>query len=465
MIAPTNFDNYGNFEAVSTNMPPLGLAYICSAFEEVGCQVDFRDYQLEKTRLQVILDEIADGHYQLVGMQINITNVNSCLKLANLVKQTEGSIRIILGGAHATIFPDDVIKNPAVDYLCVGEGEKTVKELVQCIENDIEPEEVQGLYYRDKKGLVHKNPLRPLVNNIDELPVPKYALFNPSLYSPPVQIRGRRVFIIMTSRGCPYKCSFCASSKVWGGRIRYQSIDRTMAEMRLLKEKFAVDSLEIYDDNFAANRKRVKELCQRMIDEKLGIQWMCFTRADHLDDREMLRLMKQSGCYLIVLGIENGNNRILEMLNKQLDLTVAKKNIELVNQIGILVQSSFMIGLPTETYEEIQNTISYSIKIGLTYAVYPIFTPFPGTPIYNLAIENGCMEDLNFDKFVIWGNGVYSSKDMTPRVYRKLQKQAFMRFYFRPQILWRIGFEMLRLPIKRMINFILGGLAYFVKPV
>lgn len=456
-------DNYANLKTVATNMPSLGLAYIYSSLEEAGCNVSFQDYQCRKVSIEEILSYIDRGQFDVVGMQTYVSNINKCLTMAEIIKDRRPDTKVLLGGPHATIFPDMVIKHPAVDFVCVGEGEITCKELVEYLYRETEPKDVSGLYYKDRDGNIRKNPGRPFVKDLDSLPVPKYEIFNPAQYYPAVHIRGKRVFNFITSRGCPYKCSFCAATKIWGNRYRHHSVERSINEMKILKEKLNVDSLQIYDDNFTTNKSRVKRLCKKMIDENIGLQWICYTRADALDDEEMLLLMKKAGCYMIVVGIENGNERLLKLINKSLDLTVAQKNIQLTRKVGLNVLSSFMIGLPSEAMEEIEKTITFSKNIGLTYATFPIFAPYPGTPIYEMAQKYGTIKNDNFDVFSRWGNGVYSSGDLTPETYRTMQTKAFLSFYLRPNVIWRIIREFSALPFGRMCRFIMGGMSFLLK--
>ena len=463
MMAPMTIDeNYANLKTAAANMPSIGLAYIYSAFKEAGCDVKFQDYQCRKTVINDIIEYIEKEQFDLVGMQAYVTNINRCLKIAHLIKTKRPQTKIILGGPHATIFPDMVITHPAVDYVALSEAEFTVKELVECLHNNIEPKEVLGLYYKNN-GEIHKNPQRPFCKNLDELPVPEYMMFNADDYFPAVHIRGKRVYNMITSRGCPYKCTFCSATEVYGNKYRYQSIERTIKEMRFLKEKLGVDSLQIYDDNFTTNKKRTKNLCKRMIEEQLNLQWVCYTRADAIGDEEMLDLMKKAGCYMIVIGIENASERILKLINKQLDLEIAKRNVELAAKTKINILSSFMIGLPSESIEEIENSIELSKNLALTYATFPIFTPYPGTPIYEDAKKYGTIINENLDKFSRWGDGVYSSNGIDPKVYRELQRKAFRKFYLRPKVLFKLTKEFSKLPMKRMRRFVKGGLELLVK--
>ena len=464
MMPPMSIEeNYANLKTVAANMPSVGLACIYSALEEAGCEVRFKDYQCQKILVDEIIDYINREQFDLVGMQTYITNTSICFQISSMIKDKRPNTKIILGGPHATIFPDMVIKHPAIDFVCISEGEITVKKLVECLNKQLEPKNVLGLYYKDRNGTIHKNPGRPLVEDLDTLPTPKYEMFDPTQYFPAVHIRGKRVYNMVTSRGCPYKCAFCAATRVFGPGFRYHSIERTVKEMKFLKEELLADSLQIYDDNFTTNKRRVKSLCKRMIEEKLDLQWVCYTRADALGDEEMLHLMKEAGCYMIVIGIENGNERILKLINKRLNLGVARNNVLLARKAKINVLSSFMIGLPTETIEEIENTIKFSTNIGLTYATYPIFTPYPGTPIYEDAQKYGTIHSESFDDFSRWGNGVFSSKGLSPDIYRKMQKKAFRRFYLRPKIILRIILEFTRLPFGRICRFIKGGLPFLVK--
>lgn len=468
LMPPMNIeDNYANFKTVAANMPSLGSAYIYSVLEEVRCKVQFKDYQCQKTSIDEIIDYIDCEQFDLVGMQTYITNINMCYEISSMIKDRRPKTKIILGGPHATIFPDMVIKHPAIDFVSISEGEITVKELIEALDRQSENKlkNISGLYYKDKDGKIYKNSSRALIKNLDMLPMPKYEIFNPTQYFPAVHIRGRHVYNIITSRGCPYKCTFCAATRVFGSGFRYHSVERSIKEMKFLKEKLSVDSIQIYDDNFTTNKTRVKILCKRMIEEKLNLQWVCYTRADALGDEEMLLLMKKSGCYMIVIGIESGNERILKLINKNLDLDIARKNIQLVRKAKINILSSFIIGLPSETIKEIENTIKFSTSIGLTYATYPIFTPYPGTPIYEDAQRFGTIHNENFDEFSRWGDGVYSSKGLSPVMYRKLQKKAFRRFYLRPKILLGIMLDFIRLPFFRMIRFIKGGLLFLLRPV
>lgn len=469
MMPPMSIkDNYANLETVAANMPSLGLAYIFSAFEEAGCEVRFKDYQGQKISIEEITDYIESEQFDMVGMQTYITNINTCFEVSAIIKNKIPNIKTILGGAHATIFPDMVIKHPAIDFVCISEAEYTVKELVECLNNGQSEEgmkNILGLFYKDKNGKVCKNPSRPLEKDLDNFPMPKYEIFNASQYYPAVHIRGKRVQNMITSRGCPFKCTFCAATRVYGSTFRYISVERSIKEMKLLKEKFNTDSLQIYDDNFTTNKKRVIELCKRMIEEKLNFKWVCYTRADLIGDEEMLLSMKKAGCYLIVVGMESGNERILKLINKKLDLNVARKNLKLANKCKINVLSSFMIGLPSATVDEIENTIRFSTSVGLTYATYPIFTPYPGTPIYEDAKFYGTIHSQNFDEYSRWGDGIYSTKGLSPQIYRKLQTKAFRTFYFRPSILWKIFLEFTKLPFPRMIRFIKGGTLFFLSSI
>lgn len=464
MMPPMSIEeNYANLRTVAANMPSIGLAYVYSAFEEAGCDVEFQDYQCKKVVINDIVDYISKEQYDLIGMQTYITNMNRCFEVASLIKKKTPQSKIILGGPHATIFSDMVIAHPSVDYVAISEAEYTVKELIKCLGNNIEPNEVLGLYWKERNGKIHKNPRRPFAENLDKLPVPRYEIFNPDNYFPAVHIRGRRVHNIITSRGCPFKCTFCSATEVYGNRYRYQSIERSIREMKFLKDKMGVDSLQIYDDNFTTSRKRTKELCKKMIEESLDLQWVCYTRADTIGDDEMLHLMKEAGCYMIVVGIENGNERILKLINKQLNLDIARRNLELAEKASINVLSSFMIGLPSETIDEIENTIEFSTTLALTYATYPIFTPYPGTPIYEDAKNHGTIVSDNFDEFSRWGEGVYSSNGIDPGIYKKLQKKAFRRFYLRPKIIVELMKEMSQLPWERGYRFVKGGLAFLIK--
>ena len=464
MMPPVTVDdNYADFSDVAACMPSLGLTYVYRAFEIAGAKPVFRDFQQKSISKEEIIAVIEQGSYDAVGMQTFITNINRCLAIASLIKERLPHVKVLLGGAHATIFSDEVMQDPSVDFLFLGESEQTIKEFVPAFQKgDREAlRSMKGIYYRDEDGAVYKNDRRPLIENLDEVPFPKYDMFDVRKYYPAVHIRGSRVFNMMTSRGCPYSCSFCAATKVFGSGFRFHSIERTIEEMRYLKNNMHADSLQIYDDNFTTHKRRVKELCEAMIREKLNLKWNCYTRADHMGDEEMLRLMKRAGCYMMVCGIENGNERILKLLNKRLNLTKARENLEKVRKAGINVQASFMIGLPGETREEIQNTIDFADSLPITYATFPVFTPYPGTPIYADAEALGTILSQNYDEYSRWGEGVYTSNGIPPEEYKAFQKKAFNTFYLKPSRLLKCGWDALHFPFPRFIRYAMGGLRYF----
>jgi len=413
MMPPMSIgENYHTVKHIAPHMPSLGMAYVYSALKEIGVDVDFIDYQCKKVSQEQIIEDCKP--YDFVGMQSYVSNINRCFDVAKLIDKP-----IILGGPHASLFGAHLVND--FHSVIMGEGENIIRRL---------PFLDRGIY------------TLPLESNLDNLPLPAYEIFGNDYY-PAIHIRGRKVRNIITSRGCPYSCTFCSASEIYGHKYRYQSIERTIKEMKILKN-MGVDSLQIYDDNFTTNKKRTKELCKAMIKENLKLQWCCYTRADALNDGEMLESMKSSGCYLIVVGIENGNPRVLKEMDKRLDLDKARQGLELVREIGINSLSSFMIGFPSETMEEVKSNIEYSRTLPLDYATYPIFTPYPGNRAYEQALKHGEILTSLLDNYSRWGDGVYLEKGIPRGWYKQMQYKAFVRFYLRPKIMWNMLKELFR---------------------
>ena len=290
--------------------PPLGLAMIAAVLMENGYEVKILDLPalglFENSLPTIIHQEKPD----VVGITAMTSTISSAVSTAKKVKETNSNIAVVLGGAHATILPEETLKNaPEVDIIVRGEGEQTTLELVKVLEeNPSSINQVLGVTYREG-ARIKSNPSRPLILDLDALPFPAFHLLPMGKYRlhPPF---GRRspVMPIITSRGCPYRCIFCSKS-VFGRKYRSNSPDYMINEIQLLVEKFGVKEIKFYDDAFTLDKKRVVSFCTQLKERGIGIPWTCETRVN-LVDEELLRIMNNSGCYMIEYGVESGNQEV-----------------------------------------------------------------------------------------------------------------------------------------------------------
>lgn len=327
----------------------------------------------------------------LVGITAWTTFVASAFKIASICKD-ENKL-VVMGGPHISLKWDEVMKIcPDVDFLVKGEGEETFLKLVKSIEDRGISEEkdelfknIKGISYRWNGKIIH-NPPREFIKNLDSLPFPaRDLLLNKNLYD------SEDMGLIMTSRGCPYNCAFCATS-IWKRKVRYRSIDNVIREIKLVIDTYGTRQFTFKDDSFTVNRKRVLEFCDRLIEENIRINWECNTRVDHIDE-ELLRKMKVAGCNGIKVGIETGSERVLKLLNKRTILSQCREAAKLFKKVGIYWTGYFMMCIPSETKEEVYQTLNFMKELKPDFASFSVYEPYPGTALFKIGIERGLIQN------------------------------------------------------------------------
>lgn len=241
----------------------------------------------------------------------------------------------------------------------------------------------------------------------------------------------------MTTRGCPFECSYCAGHTVTGKKIRFRSVGHVMAEIELLYTKYGIREIHILDDNFTLNREYVRKFCWELIKKNFKVFWCC-TNGVRLDclDQQTLKLMKDSGCYYISVGIESGSDRVLTLMKKRLSIEIVKKQVQLVKKSGFDINGFFILGYPGETEEDIRKTIRFAKTLGLKRAAFPNFLPLPGTEVYQSLIDSGELkeEEIDWDK-LFHSDVPYSPPPMSKKRLKYLQRRAYLEFYLRPEVL------------------------------
>ncbi|MDO8623507.1 MAG: radical SAM protein [archaeon] len=440
-------ERYGKFSDIGTLYPPLGLAYLAAYAEKEGHEVKIIDSEAEGYGYEEIIKIASEFKPQVVGMQTYCTNMNRVYKVAENLKNIM-DIKVVLGGAQATLEPERLISNKYVDVVVYGEGEKTFANLLNALDKKNSLNKIEGIVYK-QKGKVIKNKPQSLIKNLDEIPLPARHLLPMEKYHSAANLRGKRTLNIMTSRGCPYRCAYCAGSLIFGKTFRFSSTDRVIEEMKLLRDKYHADDVQFFDETFTVNRERVIELCDKMIKENINIEWSCYTRVN-LVDGELLRKMKQAGCYLIFYGVESGVQRLLNLIQKDITLEQAENAIKMTHEEGIETWASLILGLPSETKEESIQTIKFAIKLNPTFVQFPIATPFPGTKLYNLALENGTIKD-DWDNFMSWDQIVFVSNGRTEEELKETVKSAYKKFYLRPGYIFKRMISLSHLPPSKFI--------------
>jgi len=412
--------------------PPLGLVHIGSVLEKAGHQVKIIDAEAEGLSDDIIRKRIMKFQPEFCGIHTNTWTFKSVKKLAKQIKNWFQNIKIILGGPHLVNFGELSLKEcSSIDYGVVGEGEETIVDLLNNLEN---PQKVKGIIYRD--GKVIKTEPRPYIENLDKLPLPAWHLLPMGKYK---YTLGRRkgFAILFSSRGCPYNCIFCDSKERFGKTTRYRSVESLIEEIDLLYNQHKVREIIFYDDTFTLNKQRIYDLCQRL--EKYNLLWECRTRINCVD-YNLLKAMTKAGCYRIRFGVESGNQRILNILKKGITLEQARDAFKWCKELNIKTFAYCMIGNPTETEKEMEETINFVLELDPDYAVFSATRAInKGTELFKWAVENSKIEENYWERFI-----KEEVKDGAPLLYphtRKWVKKAYRRFYFRPsyilKTLWK----------------------------
>lgn len=331
----------------------------------------------------------------LVGITALTGTYKSAEMIAEIVKNHDPKITIVIGGVHPMILPDEVTKNKMFDFVVRGEGENTFLEIAR----GEKKENILGLTYRDDNGFVVHNPERPFIIDLDTIPFPARDLYIN-------ETKSMDYGYIMTGRGCPFQCTYCASKKIWNRKARFRSEQNVIDELKYVRATFGTRSFYFIDDTFTLDRKRAKKICQMIIDEGMDIEWICDTRVDTLDE-ELLILMKRSGCSRVKIGVESGSDRILKKIKKGITKDQIRRAVSLIRKVGLDFTIYLMIGFPTETDEEVHETIDFARELNPKYYSLSILAPYPGTEIYDDVIQSGITLPKEH-----WEYFFHQSKDM-----------------------------------------------------
>ena len=399
----------------------LGLCYIASVLRNNGHYVKiynadylderryanqieiFQNYENYKHILQNPEHEIWDEirHViksfspDIVGITALTGTCKSAENIAKISKQISSGIVVVSGGVHPTLLPDETIRNECFDFVIRGEGEQTFLELA----NGMKKEVILGLTYRDDMGNIIHNSRRGSIEDLDTIPFPAKDLYLNDT-------KDMDYGYIITGRGCPFECTYCASKKIWNRQTRFRSEQNVVDEIKHVYHTFDTKSIYFIDDTFTLNKKRAKRICQMIIDEGLDIEWICDTRVDTLD-KELLHLMKKAGCVRIKIGVESGSERILKKIKKGITKEQIRFAVSLIRDVGIDLTIYLMIGFPTETDNEVQETITFARELDPEYYSLSILAPYPGTEIYDDVIRSGVTLPKEH-----WEYFFHQSKDM-----------------------------------------------------
>ena len=435
LIYPLGYDAQAagrDISRMANLMPPLGLAGIAAYLEQHGFTADIIDCFAYPDSDRLIDDYVRRWRPAYIGATCTTAGFLDAVRIFGRIKEFSSETRAVVGGPHVSALRQRILQEyPQVDYAVVGEGEGPMRSLMEAGGN---PAGIVGMVYRDNGKVVFSGFQKDLMV-LDALPLPAYHKIEgfPKKYQLPIFNYPRTPNTsCISSRGCPYQCSYCDRS-VFRRSFRYNSADYLYRHVRFLKENFGIRHINFYDDQFTFNRDRVAAFCRRMIDEPLGVTFNCAVRAEHVDP-ELLALMKKASCWMISLGIETGDPELLAQHRQNADLELMARTIRAIHRVGIRVKGLFMIGLPGETEQTFRRTMEYVFSLPIDDLNVAKFTPFPGSPLYENIHSLGTFEE-NWEKMDCM-NTVFVPNGMTREQLEALFLEFYKRYYTRPKTLW-----------------------------
>jgi len=373
---------------------PIGIAYLTAVLEKSGYDVTVIDCPALGIDHENLGAKIATIEPSVVGITSVTPMIQSALLAAHVAKEKCPNTIVILGGPHVTFMDEQILsENPEVDVVVRGEGEQTLLELMRHVSNFGDLHEIAGITFRNN-GRIIRTPNRPFIQNLDELPRPAYEQLPLKKY----QLFGKTILPIMTSRGCPFRCSYCVSSRLNGVKFRARSPKNVVDELEWLRDTHGADAFSFYDDAFTFDIERAGKICEEIKNRNIGLPWDCQTRVDRIS-KEVLVKMREAKCQLVSFGVESGSQKILDAVNKRTTVEQNERAIGWAKEVGISVSISVIIGYPGETPDTLKQTMDFIRKVEPDYVYLCLATPYPGTALRELVKELGWNMSIEWSQY------------------------------------------------------------------
>jgi anaerobic magnesium-protoporphyrin IX monomethyl ester cyclase len=409
---------------VRGELPPLGISYIASVLEEAGHIVKILDISALNLTVDEFCQEINNFEPELVGVTTTTSTLFGALEAAKIAKEA-GAITV-LGGPQLSVYPKETLSYSYVDYGINGEGEFVMLELINALEKKMPPDNIKGLIYKNNDEVYVNEPA--IIEDIDSLPFPAYHLLPMKRYDSIIGLYPTSTMI--STRGCPYKCHFC-SKQPSDIKFRFRSPKNVVNEMEYLVEKFKIREIMFYDDVMTSCRSHVVGICEEILYRNLKIKWETPARVDNVDNG-LLELMHRAGCIRLRYGVESGDEDILKLMDKKIELKEVRRVFKLTKKTGIETFAYFMIGYAHETEVTIRKTIGFALELNPDIVMFTAVTPYPQTPLYKLAMQEGLIKNDYWREFTLGNIKAQRIPYFLPDIERWIKK-AYSSFYFRPK--------------------------------
>ncbi|EKQ52490.1 MAG: Fe-S oxidoreductase [Methanobacterium sp. Maddingley MBC34] len=426
LINPPYFNS--KYKFIGLVAPPLGIAYIAAVLEENGIDVEIIDAAALEMSWETLENEIKRISPGLVAVTALTPTIDKAMQTAELAKKTCPQATVVMGGYHPTFNYQEMLERDYVDIVVMGEGEYTMLELVETLDEGGDLKNVKGIAYKDVV-----TPTRPIIEDLDELPFPARHLLPMDHYK--ILNMKLHTATMISGRGCPMQCSFCASAALHGNKLRMRSPMNVVDEMEHLINDHDSGMIAFMDDTFTLKPSRVEEICDEIKKRDIDVYWGCTARADTLSEK-LLRKLSDSGCITMFLGVESADQQQLDRVNKQMTIEKIRQAFKLSRENDIRTIASVVLGMPGDTKESIERTIKFVRELNPSYALFSLATPYPGTRFYQEAVQDNLIKVKDWSKYTLL-SPVLETVDCSLDELKQMQKKAFRQFYLRPVYLMK----------------------------
>lgn len=428
-------ERYGSLAGAGSCLPSLGILFLAAITRQKGFSTALSDASALSLTMSELLQRVESERPDVLGLSATTFSIFHAAAFAALAKEKLPDLIVVIGGPHVSAAPLETMGRFAVfDVAVIGEGEVTIIDLLEAIDNKSPFIDIPGIILREG-GDLKSTGRRQFLTDLDKLPYPAWDLLDgfPEKYLPaPFKVRKTPAASLVTSRGCPNSCIFCDRS-VFGTSCHAFSAEYVVGMIRHLAENFGIREFSFEDDTFITFKKRLVAICHGIIDLGLDISWTCLGRVNGVD-KETLELMRRAGCWQISFGIESGCQEILTAIHKNVTLAQIEKALSLCSDAGIFSKGFFIVGHPGETRETLSRTFDFAMKLPLDDISVTMLTPFPGTEIYERAAEFGQF-DSDWSRMNLL-NTVFIPNGLTRECLEQHQRNMLKQFYLRPRVIF-----------------------------
>ncbi|MBN2368725.1 cobalamin-dependent protein [Candidatus Woesearchaeota archaeon] len=428
MLINPNSKKPDSIEELPMITPPINMMYVAQILENNSYKAKITDAFAEGISSDEILKRIKKNSPDMIGFPLYSSDLSYMHRLTSSIKNQDENVKIFFAGHHASALNKEVMTQfPDIDFIIRGEGEYPTLNLVEALEKKSPLEKVNGVSFREGKKIRHTPEEKP-VKDLDRIPIPSRKLIDPKLYYSKLSKRNK-VDVLITSRGCPYRCTFCAKLNQSFRSYRTRSINSVIDELNLIRET-GTDGVEIYDEIFTMKKQRALDIMRSIRREKMDFEFRIRTRVTHID-KEILTSLRKAGCSTISYGVESGSQRVLDAIKKDISPRLVEKAFEKTERHGMNVLGFFMIGNKADTPETIRQTISFAKKLNPLFATFGVLHPYPGTVDYLEAKKNNTLQgEYAPNKPMPWIKLPWTKS--IEELYR-FSDQAYNEYYKRPR--------------------------------